>query len=379
MEHPAWTLALVSGGFALMGRVYLGWRARRALRVAEPGGDCHAALEALGREFGAVIGVGIAVLGMLAVGSLEGTGPSALAGAWLAILGVSWWLYRGFASDQLRLLEAYRGAAWNAPIQLALAALTLGPILGVPLCAAALAWLGLVAAEGLGRGDLVAPFAALAVYPGFVVWGLWATAVIRRHFRNPNPLPGRIRDRLQALLGGVAAENIVVLPTEGRAFYNAVALPAQREAKVWISQALLHELSDDEAIATLLHEHSHVERRDDLRRAGWTLALHALALVVCWAIGLMPGLVSSTLLFAFAFFLASTAIGQLHELRADAAAAHHGFAEAMGRALATLHRVNAVPSEAKNEGWMTHPLLRKRLAALGVELEPDPADAEQPG
>jgi Zn-dependent protease with chaperone function len=377
MEHPAWTLALAAGAFALVGRVYLGWRASCALRAAEPGGDGHAALEALGRDLGTLVGVGIAVLGMLAVGSLEGARPSVLAGAWLAILGVVWWLYRGFASDQLRLLEAYRGAAWNAPIHLALAALTLGPMLGVPLGATALAWLGLAAAEGSGRGDLVAPFAALAVYPGFVVWGLWATRVIQRHFRNPAPIPAAIRDRLHALLGRAAADSMVVLPSEGRAFYNAVALPAQREAKVWISDALLHELSDDEAIATLLHEHCHVERRDDLRRAGWTLGLHGAALALLWGIGLTPGVVSSTLLFAIAFFVVSTVIGQRQELRADASAAQHGFAEAMGRALATLHRVNAVPSEARNEGWMTHPLLRKRLTALGVELEPEPADAEQ--
>jgi Zn-dependent protease with chaperone function len=376
MEHAVWTLALVLVLSAAGGRGYLRWRASRAVRGAEAGGDGHDALEALGRDFGTVVGVGIAVLGWLVARNLAAS-PSVLAGSWLAILLVVWWLYRGFSSDQLQLLEAYRGAAWNAPIHAALAALTLGPILGVPLCASLLAFAGLFAAEASGRIDLVAPLAALAVYPGLVVWGVWAGAVIRRHFRNPTPLPAAIRDRLHALLGAEAAESMVVLPVEGCAFYNAVALPSRREAKVWIADGLLAELSEDEAVATLLHEQCHVDQRDDLRRVGWTLALHALALWILWELGFTSGLISSTLLFAFVFVVASTLIGQRHELRADAAAARRGLAAPMGRALATLHRLNAVPSEAKNEGLMTHPLLARRLKALGVELAE--ADASPSG
>jgi len=85
---------------------------------------------------------------------------------------------------------------------------------------------------------------------------------------------------VEAALGGGATQPMAVLPTGDAVFHNALSLRLGDGfgKDLWISSSLVEALPADEAAAVLVHEMSHLEGRDDLRRVATAFAVHGLAL-----------------------------------------------------------------------------------------------------
>ena len=355
-------------------RPVLAWRARRRVSRARRDGVPGHAIFAFARDFGwlTVLAIAISMLAMLVVVGRAMSVPGVV--AWIGVLLTVWWFYRCYFAASSWLLGEVHGPGWDNVYHRHLAGLLYGPLLSAPLGAALVALLAYAVAAGLGR-ELPDALASLCIYPGLVVSHVVGRRQARRMLCDPRPLPAPLAERVEQALGEGTGAGMRVLPTRGAAFFNAIATPGMHPT-VWLAEPLLEELSLDEAAAVLVHESSHVERRDDLRRMGTAVALLAAIHAAVLAVAMMDVALVSVV-FVVAYWLAVGALGRPHELIADRRAGEAGLADAMGRALVKLHRLNNTPRNVDQQTMPSHPTLVDRLRALDVEV-PEPTAAEAP-
>jgi len=343
----------------------------RARRNDTPG---HPPIE-LARAFGVVIGL-IGAGGWIVFNeTLDRDSGMAEALACLGTFASFWWCYRVVVRQSRRALRELRGPEWDNRFNAGFAVLLQGAIFSVPIAAAGLSLLlyWVVGLFGATPGRIMG---ALCIYPGLVIAALHHRRFARRFLGAPAPLPREVADRVESALGPSSSRRMAALSTEGAPFYNALTVSGVPGASIWISSSCLQSMSADEAAAVLVHEFSHLEKRDDRRRMLTTIAIHS-SLLAASAIWLSPGLALSCLFFVIALLVAIGPLGQRQERRADAKAASVGLGAAMGRALVILYRLNAIPRKMDSEKLGTHPLLEKRLAALGIDA-PEATRAEAP-
>lgn len=178
----------------------------------------------------------------------------------------------------------------------------------------------------------------------------------------------------QALaLAGPGVRPDVRLWRTGEGVWNAFATGGWRTSRILVSDDIPRLLGQDELTAVLLHEIGHTRLRHVAWRKATLLASilgapAALAAVGCARPGAM-------FLAAMLVLVGAAALYRRQEFEADAFARDRGEARALGRALIAMERAHMLPADRAHA--TTHPLLRRRLEALGVSdlLPPAPAAA----
>ena len=225
--------------------------------------------------------------------------------------------------------------------------------------------------------------ATLAVI--LAIWNQRAHDILRVLWRTqPIADPG-LTARFTALAAtcGLAMPRFEYVPVPGGVFANAVALPSLRRSSVVFSETLLSRLSEDETIAISAHELAHLEHYDAarLRRArAVTHVLVAAAAATAPLARMLPEAAPFLWIWPCALFAALALRAgrrQKNETASDLrAVALTGDADALVRALTTLHTVMLVPRrwDQNRERQSTHPSLARRIrdirAAAGVAVAP---------
>ncbi|MBU6442022.1 MAG: M48 family metallopeptidase [Betaproteobacteria bacterium] len=273
-----------------------------------------------------------------------------------------------FAADQLKGLLL--GAALMAPLALlVLWLMRLGPLWWL------WAWAGFAGFS----------LAMMVIFPTWI-------APLFNHFE---PLPdGEVKTRAQALMQrcGFALQGLYVMDGSRRSAHaNAYFTGIGSARRVVLFDTLLGQLDAQQIEAVLAHEVGHYKRRHIQQRLLLTLAmsLGGFALLGWLAsrswfysgLGFEPDLLGSNaaaalILFSlalpvFGVFLTPLGSGwsRRHEFEADAYAAEHSDARALGSALLRMYRDNA--STLTPDPWFvrfyySHPPALQRLARLGL-------------
>jgi STE24 endopeptidase len=241
-------------------------------------------------------------------------------------------------------------------------------------------------------------------------WWLWAWAgltafsllmmvayplVIAPLFNKFQPLPdGEVKTRAQALMQrcDFALSGLFVMDGSRRSAHaNAYFTGMGAARRVVLFDTLLGQLSPAQIEGVLAHEVGHYKRRHILKRMvvmfGVSLAGFAL---LGWlsnqvwfyvGLGVMPNLFApnhalALILFSLAlpvfgvfFSPLGAATSRKHEFEADAYAAQHSDARALGEALVTLYRDNAstlTPDPVYVRFYYSHPPALQRLERLGA-------------
>ena len=249
-------------------------------------------------------------------------------------------------------------------------------------------------------------------------WWLWAWAgltgfsllmmvvypmVIAPLFNKFQPLPdGEVKTRAQALMQrcDFALSGLFVMDGSRRSAHaNAYFTGMGAARRVVLFDTLLGQLSPAQIEGVLAHEVGHYKRHHILKRMvvmfGVSLAGFAL---LGWlsnqvwfyvGLGVMPNLFAPNhalvlILFTLAlpvfgvfFSPLGAATSRKHEFEADAYAAQHSDARALGEALVTLYRDNAstlTPDPVYVRFYYSHPPALQRLERLGA-LPSSPAAA----
>jgi STE24 endopeptidase len=251
-------------------------------------------------------------------------------------------------------------------------------------------------------------------------WWLWAWAgltafsllmmvayplVIAPLFNKFQPLPdGEVKTRAQALMQrcDFALSGLFVMDGSRRSAHaNAYFTGMGAARRVVLFDTLLAQLSPAQIEGVLAHEVGHYKRHHILKRMvvmfGVSLAGFAL---LGWlsnqvwfyvGLGVMPNLFApnhalalilfSLVLPVFGVFFSplAAATSRKHEFEADAYAAQHSDAHALGEALVTLYRDNAstlTPDPLYVRFYYSHPPALQRLQRLGAL--PDVAPVPSP-
>ena len=215
-----------------------------------------------------------------------------------------------------------------------------------------------------------------------------AIDVIRRLVRA-HPMADRaLLDRFEALVArcGVAPPHFEYIAMRGGVLANAVALASLRRCSVIFTDTLLSRLSADEATAICAHELAHLEYYNRARLRRMNVASYAL-IAIAASIAPMhrllfdrPGGATGSAVFLVAMFVVLFARAkhrQKNETASDLRAVElTGDADALARALTTLHTIGRVPRrwDKELERHATHPSLARRIrdirAAAGISAAP---------
>lgn len=205
---------------------------------------------------------------------------------------------------------------------------------------------------------------ALALSSHLLAWP------VRRCMAAASDVPAPVLAEFERLAGEGARPAVVAAPLRRLGLSHGLAHRHKRTPRISIDDAFAACATPAEAAAILLHELGH-HRLGHLRRRAWT-----------WKACLIAALIGPTLLgFGHvAVFVAGMwvlhrfvllRLWRRYELQADRFAADRCGAAALANALVVLHRAASVPDEfGRARRGMTHPELRQRIAALGL----DPAD-----
>ena len=159
----------------------------------------------------------------------------------------------------------------------------------------------------------------------------------------------------------------------GGVFANAVALPSSSGSSVLFTDTLLSRLSEDETIAICAHELAHLEHFDGARLRKANVASHLLIAAAAATAPLArvlsgsPGPGPFLWVWPCAVIVALFQVAshrQKNETASDLrAVALTGDAEALARALITLHTIARVPRRwaQERERQSTHPSLARRI------------------
>jgi Zn-dependent protease with chaperone function len=236
-------------------------------------------------------------------------------------------------------------------------------------------------ASRAGRVDWIAAAALAAI---LAIWNRYSAAILRALWRTQPITDPALTSRFAALVSkcALAMPRFEYVPVPGGVVANAVALPSLRGSSVIFSETLLSRLSEDETIAIGAHELAHLEYYDRarLRRASAaTFVLIAAAAVTAPLARVLSDSPEAGLflwVWPCALFLAQIVRAsrrQKNETASDLrAVALTGDAEALARALTTLHTIMLVPRRwnPERERRSTHPSLARRIrdirAAAGV-------------
>ncbi|CAZ87885.1 putative Peptidase M48, Ste24p [Thiomonas arsenitoxydans] len=241
-------------------------------------------------------------------------------------------------------------------------------------------------------------------------WWLWAWAgltafsllmmvayplVIAPLFNKFQPLPdGEVKTRAQALMQrcDFALSGLFVMDGSRRSAHaNAYFTGMGAARRVVLFDTLLGQLSPAQIEGVLAHEVGHYKRHHILKRMAvmFGISLAGFALLgwlsnQVWfyvGLGVMPNLFApnhalALILFSlalpvFAVFFSplGAATSRKHEFEADAYAAQHSDARALGEALVTLYRDNAstlTPDPVYVRFYYSHPPALQRLERLGA-------------
>jgi STE24 endopeptidase len=241
-------------------------------------------------------------------------------------------------------------------------------------------------------------------------WWLWAWAgltafsllmmvvyplVIAPLFNKFQPLPdGEVKTRAQALMQrcDFALSGLYVMDGSRRSAHaNAYFTGMGAARRVVLFDTLLQQLTAAQIEGVLAHEVGHYKRHHIVKRMGmmFALSLAGFALLGWLAdqvwfyvgLGVMPNLFApnhalalilfSLVLPVFGVFFSplAAATSRKHEFEADAYAAQHSDARALGEALVTLYRDNAstlTPDPVYVRFYYSHPPALQRLERLGA-------------
>jgi Zn-dependent protease with chaperone function len=214
-------------------------------------------------------------------------------------------------------------------------------------------------------------YLGFAVQIGLVIAISLFVPVVIRLVLPGGPLPeGRLRRRLETFTRdrGLRVSQILVWRTGSRMFATAFVIGLVSPFRyVFITDALLRRLSEDEILAVFAHEMGHVKHR----HLWWLLAfLVSFALVM---LGLTDGLqaligttdyqyIALALALAYGYF-AFGYVSRRFERQADAFAAKHTSPELLAGVFLKLGQSN--PAAMKKDGWR-HFSLERRVRELVV-------------
>ncbi len=301
-----------------------------------------------------------------------------------ALLDLPWDIWRTFG------LESRFGFNRSTPTLFAvdqIKGLLLGAALMAPLALLVLWLMGVSALWWLWAWAGFAAF-SLAMMVIFPTW-------IAPLFNRFQPLPdGEVKARAQALMQrcGFALQGLYVMDGSRRSAHaNAYFTGIGSARRVVLFDTLLGQLDATQIEAVLAHEVGHYKRRHIQQRLVLTLAMSLAGFALLgllasrsWfysGLGFEPELLGSNaaaalILFSLAlpvFGVFATPLGaawsRRHEFEADAYAARHSDARALGSALLRMYRDNA--STLTPDPWFvrfyySHPPALQRLARLGL-------------
>ena len=301
-----------------------------------------------------------------------------------ALLDLPWDIWRTFG------LESRFGFNRSTPALFALDQIK-GLLLGAALMAP-LAWMVLWLMGHSPRWWLWA-WAGFATFSlaMMVIFPIWIAPLFNRF----QPLPdGEVRTRAQALMQrcGFALQGLYVMDGSRRSAHaNAYFTGIGSARRVVLFDTLLGQLDATQIEAVLAHEVGHYKRRHIQQRLVLTLAMSLAGFALLgwlasrsWfysGLGFEPDLLGSNagaalILFSLALPVLgvfTTPLGaawsRRHEFEADAYAALHSDARALGSALLRMYRDNA--STLTPDPWFvrfyySHPPALQRLARLGL-------------
>lgn len=198
-------------------------RAQKLIAEARESGLPGQAVHGFASAGGTIIGLAGSLCGLAIAGSFGFADDArGAAGCLLVALSVGW-LFRDFMNRQRHVAGAVCGPEWDNDYQNRLVVLMIGPVLAVPIGAAALAIPSHLTLEAIGIA-MPTWVASLFVYPGFALAMIWLRWVARRTFRDPRPLPPEVARCVETALGKGATEPMAVLPTGDAVFHNALSL-----------------------------------------------------------------------------------------------------------------------------------------------------------
>ena len=240
--------------------------------------------------------------------------------------------------------------------------------LGFWMLLAATPWL----ASRAGRADWIAA-AGLALM--LALWHRNSTVIARMLWRTQPMTDPALVSRFAALVStcGLPMPRFERVSMRGGVFANAVALPALSGSSVVVTETLLSRLSEDETMAICAHELAHLEHFDRARLRKANVASHILIAAAAATAPLArvlsdsPGPGPFLWIWPCAVMVALFQVAssrQKNETASDLrAVAMTGDAEALARALITLHTIARVPRRwaQERERQSTHPSLARRI------------------
>lgn len=241
---------------------------------------------------------------------------------------------------------------------------------------------------------------AWLLWMGFTLAITWAyPRIIAPLFNKFEPLPdGDLRTRIEQLLErcGFTSKGLFVMDASKRSAHgNAYFTGLGRNKRIVLFDTIMKDLADNEVESVLAHELGHFRLRHVPRRLALMAVVSLLGLMLLAWLATQPWFYTGLgvesrgdhlavllfLLVAPVFTFLGTPLGswysRRHEFQADAYAAEHASATALGTALVALYRENATtltPEPLYSRFYHSHPPALERISRLRDTVT-SPADA----